>query len=340
MHKQLLIILLTVFIGVNHGLTQIYSFQLFRVNPCTNITALDTSVYYLVNPAGYAYKSDNGTVWLDAKGTYNILFPRQRRSSFATITITDSANTHLHYDKKINIKYNIEQRSEAYYGCKGFLNGVHEDVYENGIVQMRGNFKNGIPRDSLTFFYPNGSIYQSVIFLRKKIYIREYDSLSVLSKVTHVLDQTYFFAEYNATSYYTNGRVKKIEKVRRKTTRTKEYYPNKQIKSEININTKVEYDTDGRVTARYSWKDVTGGNRLPIYTTYDVLKTSYNKLNQKTESIKYRIIHLGNTLPDFHVGNSDYFFYWKQYSDDGKETMLFTNISKQDIIKSGRWMYK
>lgn len=340
MHKQLLIILLTTFIGVNHGLTQNISFQLFRVNPCTDLTVLDTGIYYLVNQAGDAYKSDNGTVWLDTTGTYNILYPKQRRSSFAPVTITDSVTTHLHYDKKINIKYSIEQGSEAYYGCKGLLTGVHEDVYENGIVQMRGNFKNGIPRDSLTFFYRNGELYQSVIFFRKKIHIREYDTLSVLSKITHVLDNSYFSPEYNTTSYYPNGRVKKIEKVRTKFTRSTEYYPSKKIKTEIKADSRIDYDEDGHITAKYSWKNITYGKGLILYNTYEIIKTDYDKQHKKTAAIKFHSVQVGNVLPNFNVNEANYYVYWKQYDNIGNETVLLKNMSRQEIVKAGGFINK
>ncbi len=335
MYKKLLFILFSVFIGVNNGYTQKISFQLFRVNPCTNITALDTGMYYLVNLEGDAYKSDKGTVWLDNKGTYNLFFPRQRKSSIAPIIITDSVNTHLHYDKRINIKYSIEQGGEAYYGCKGLLNGVHEDVYENGVVQMRGNFKAGAPKDSLTFFYPNGEVYQTVIFFRKKIHIREYDTLSVLSKITHVLDHSYFSPEYNATSYYPNGRVKKIEKVRAKFTRSTEYYPNKKIKNEIKPDSRIDYDEEGNVTAKYTWKNITYGKGVILYTTYEVIKTSFDKQHKKTAMVKYHSMQLGNVLPSFNVNEASYYVYWKQYDKTGNETVLLKNMSRREIVQAG-----
>jgi len=330
-----------------YGYTQYFSFQLFRVNLCTNNTYLDTSSYYLVNMVGEGYESQNGTVWLDKKGTYKIVFPKQPMLKFAPAIITDSVNKQLYYEKKLYRKYSIKVGMYAYFDCKGLLNGKHEEVYENGVVQMRGNFKDGIPRDSLTFFHPNGNIYQNVIFLRKKLYIREYDSSSVLSKITNVLDfelkynnillgPLRYFIDYNETSYYTNGSVKKVKKVIKERARSKEYYPNKQIKTEINFNSRVDYDINGRVTTRYSWKDVAGKRNLPRYTTYIVIKTSYNINNQKTESIKYSSDGGRRSVPNFNVSNSFYIFYWKQYSDDGKETILLSN-SKQEI-KPGRWM--
>ncbi len=215
MHKKLFILLI-ILVCVNYGYTQHISFQLFRVNSCTNHTYLDTSIYYLVNQAGEGYESQNGTVWLEKKGTYNIFFPEKPSLKFAPAIITDSINTQLHYDKKISIQFPSKKGGQAYFDCNGLLNGEHEDVYENGIVKMRANFKNGIPQGSITFFHPNGNIFQSVIFSRKKVYIREYDSLSVLSKVTHPLEKTYIslvpnrrFSEYKEISYHTNGSVKK-----------------------------------------------------------------------------------------------------------------------------------
>lgn len=335
MHKKLLILLITTFTCVCYTQAQLFSFQLFRVNPCTNTTELETGTYYLVAQSGDGYKSVGGTVWLDSMGKYKIVSLSQRNVNFGYVNITDSVNTHIHYDKKINIKFDRRLGAEAYFDCKGLLNGVHEDIYENGNPLMRGNFKNGEPKDSLTFFYRNGNVYQSVIFLRKKIHIREYDSLSVLTKITHVLDHTYFSTEYNATSFYPNGRVKKIEKVRRKTTTGKEYYPDKKLKSETNYSSKTDYDNEGGITAKYTWKDITPSRGFTLQTIYEVVKTNYDKLHKKTSVIKYHSTQWGNNIPNFDINSASFFVYWKQYADDGQETVLFKNISRHEMMQSG-----
>lgn len=341
MHKKLLSIFFIQFICIYYAHAQHISFQLFRVNPCTGSTDLEISKYYLVSESGLVYESADGTVWLDSLGSYRIINPTQRRINFGSVLITDSVNTHLHYDKKINIKFDPRQGGQAYFGCKGILNGVHEDVYENGVIQMRGNFKNGAPKDSLTFFYRNGHVFQSVIFLRKKIYIREYDSLSVLSKITHILDDSYFGTEYDATSFYPNGRLKKVEKVRKKITRSKEYYPDKKLKNEVTPSARTDYDINGKVSARYTWKNITYEKGLILQTTFEVVKTTYDQFNNKTATIKYHTVQWANTtLPSFDVNDASYFVYWKQYATDGQETVLLKNISRRELVKSGNLYYQ
>ena len=46
----------------------------------------------------------------------------------------------------------------VYVKCDIEINGYQEDYYDNGVLKMRGNFKNGRAKDSLVTFYPNGNL--------------------------------------------------------------------------------------------------------------------------------------------------------------------------------------
>jgi hypothetical protein len=310
-------------------------FQMQRVNYCTKETKIDSSYYYLTDMLGVSYKNIRGKVYLPAFGEYQVHYPRQPELVFPLIRVINNETVYTHYDSKIRIDLGVQYGSlYVYKDCKGLLNGVQEDFYQDGTVKMRGNFKNGVPKDSITLFYENGGPHKSIIYLPRHLYIKEFDSLSNLVKISHYGTDPTALPSFVTTTFYPGGSIQTNERLSRGFVYLTEYYQGKKIKVEMDRKSRKEYTPRGMMEAMYKWKE-RASNKDPYYNKkFEVVKSSYDASGRKTEEIKYHISS-DQKQPPVGLGMAAYFVYWKKFSPDGQERLLFKNKTREQVLEQG-----
>lgn len=312
--------------------TQTIWFQMQRVNYCTQKTVIDSSVFYLVDKFGVGYKNVDGIVWLRNKGAYTIYYPNEPNTVYPLIQITGDSAIYIH--KETKIRFSPRHIVVTFINCEGVLNGVHEDVYDNGRLRMRGNFVNGRPKDSLLLFYENGNPQKSIYYLHKHNYIQEYDSTGNLFKVSRNGNQHLVVNDYETTTFYSNGSIRSIEKRKKGYLLLTEYYPDKTIKTALSKKKRIEYHKNGRPEAIYTWKEKLQGTAYASRTKYEIKKTSFNTEGQRTEEIKYHSFQGNKNQPELLYRPSDLVIYWKKYASTQEETLLYKNVYRNEITET------
>lgn len=331
--NKLFLIFFTLISHFALGQTQPIWFQMQRVNYCTKETAIDSSLFYLVDKYGVGYKNENGIVWLKGKGEYKIYYPTNPNLEFPRIQITGTENMYIHKDTKI--RFAPQHWGLSFQNCEGLLNGVHEDVYDNGNLRIKGNFVNGLPKDSLLFFYENGHIQKSIYYLRKLVYIHEYDSLGNLVKISRNSNKLPVITDYETTSFYSNGSIKLIEKRKNNYLQLTEYYPGKRLKTRLSRNKRIDYFPDGKPEIIYTWKEKLQGSAYASRKKYEIKKTIFNSDGLKTEEIKYHSFQGNKFQPSLLSHPTDFFIYWKKFYPDGKAETILINKTKYDAVNEG-----
>lgn len=135
------------------------------------------------------------------------------------------------YEPKIVVRLYGMHSYNVYEACGKLINGYEEDFYSNGNTRIRGNFVNGKPKDSLVTFYSNGAVNRRIVYLPKELFIKEYDSLNHLIKVSHNSNKSYYLTDYKKIEYYTDGTIRLKESSIARLVKIKEYYPDGKLKT-------------------------------------------------------------------------------------------------------------
>lgn len=337
--NKLLLLFFTLISHFASGQTQTIWFQMQRVNYCTKETVIDSNYFYLADMLGNQYKNVRGKVFLPAAGEYQIFYPTQPDIIFPVINIQKDTNIYTHYDSKIRVGLGFDNGvTYVYKDCNGLLNGEHEDYYEDGIVKMRGNFKNGIPKDSISIFHPNGIPYKSIIYLPRHLYIKEFDSLARVVKISHYGTENSASPNYTATTFYPNGNIHIAEKSYRGIIQFTEYYEGKRLKVEMTRDWRKEYTPAGTLETMYKWKEKAARKPPYIHKKFEITRTSYDASGRKTEEIKYHTPSF-NKQPQVGLGSAAYFVYWKKFSPDGQEELVLRNRTIYEVVTQGLLRY-
>ncbi len=329
--KKLLIIFLLLFSSTVFA-QQIW-FQMQRVNYCTKTVTVDSSIYYLVDKFGVNYRNIAGKVWLKEKGTYEIYYPKSMNTVFPTIHITDNETVYTYIEPKI--RFAAKNWGMSFQNCEGLLNGFHEDFYENGNPHIRGNFVNGLPKDSLVMFYYNGHIKRSTYYLSTLNIIQEYDSLGTLRKVSRNSNKLPVITDYNATTFFENGSLQSREKVKNRSSNYVEYYPSRKLKTTLTKNKRTEYFTDGSPEMVFTWKHRNLKDGSLMKRGFEIRKIVYTEKGQIKEDLKYFSQQGNIKQPKLNFNDADYIFYWKKYNDLGEEKVLYKNVGKLLVKEIG-----
>lgn len=337
---QKLPLLLLMLLGHYAGAQSIW-FQLHRTNGCTNETTIDSSDYYLVDKMGTGYRNTAGTVWLPATGEYEIYFPkRQDNHIYPVIKITGNKNLYTHYDGKVKLKYTDAVGNSFFHDCNGRINGYKEDYFENGVISLKGHFAEGEPKDSLLLFYPNGNIRKNIVYLKKEIYIREYDSLANIIKQSRKSNKPtskgYYY--HTTTTYYPDGGLKSEETTKEDILTITEYYPDKRIKSELTKDKKTEYYANGNIRTETKWKLKPDKNMPFSFSNFEIVKRFFYQDGKISEEIIYQTVQPTNHQPDISLSKADFFILWKRISLDGAENILFRDKFQHEILKSDTFL--
>jgi antitoxin component YwqK of YwqJK toxin-antitoxin module len=329
--KKLLFILLLLMSA--EAFTQTIWFQMQRVSYCTKETAIDSSLFFLVDKYGAKYKAENGIVWLKGEGEYKIYYPTNPNQEFPLIQIRDRENTYIH--KETKIRFAPQHWGLSFQSCEGLLNGVHEDVYDNGNLRIRGNFANGLPKDSLLFFYENGHIQKSIYYLRKLVYVQDYDSSGSLIKVSSNNNRLPVLTDYETTTFYSTGGVKSIEKRKENYVQLTEYYPDKKPRTRLTRKKRIDYYPNGHAEVIHTWKEKLQGKEFASTIKYEITKTSFNTDGEKTEEIKYHSFQGNKIQPSLLSKPSDFVVYWKKFNRNGAEQLILKNKTKYEAVLIG-----
>src|ERR1700733_12894284 len=289
-------------------------FQLYRTSPCSTIEKLDSG-YYLENSADETDTSffpKNGITYLPGKGRYKIFFEPfyGPLPDSPYVNIKDTGLTVYKYREPDVGRYQGGIDAPPVYRCCGeLINGYFEDVYPNGKMRMRGNFKSGHPKDSLVKFFSNGITKYRQLIYRKTTHTELFDSLNNKLVVRDFQNGPIISYRWQKTTFfYTNGNVKRKESDRRSIQKVKEYYPNGQVKIEQTTKHRFEFYENGRPKIRYTWKKYFDHVVQPEKGRHDfvVNQTSYDQDGEISQIMIFDVNNVFGLPPELEINEYDW----------------------------------
>lgn len=328
-------LIIVMLLGVHSSYGQSIRFQFKRVNACTQLGQIDSTLYYLKDEKDSAYESKDGTVLLPGPGKYKICMWSEPETNFPPIEITSQPLvTYVYNEPKIEVRAYGMHPVMVYETCGKPIDGYLEDFYPNGKCRIRGNFKQGKPKDSLVTFYANGVVKKRKRYLPNEMLIEEYDSLNNITKVSHNSNRSYYLTDYSTVEYYSNGRIKLKESSKNRLVTIEEYYPGGQLKTIQTKKYRTEYFENGKISVACKWKRkrVKEGKGEHSFT-YNVHRTAFDSTGDKLTSIVYEYWHMRLPLPFFDLDRSDWIDTWTKY-ENGKATIIAESIATDAFLKT------
>ncbi|MES2453901.1 MAG: hypothetical protein V4594_00090 [Bacteroidota bacterium] len=283
--------LLTLLLFVSSQLckAQNYRFQFYLTKSCSTIAQLDTSyslVYFKSESEELVYKPVNGTVTLPGPNNYYIHFndggPLMDSSR---VEILDTGLVIFNY--KVPDVYEFigpELHAERIYmRCHVPINGYAEELFEDGTVKLRGNFKAGRIKDSIVYFYPGGKMKGRKRSYRKRYTFEAFDSSGVLKSYHKSVKYNVFVgrpSKWSETTYYPNGKTKIKERTNQLIRRFQEFYPSGKLYSRQTRKKKTDYRENGVKLASYSWQQKKDKYGAEIQLVYQDKYDEYGKLSE------------------------------------------------------------
>ena len=231
----------------------------------------------------------------------------------------------------------------TYWDCSEPANGTFIDLYRDGNIRMKGNFKNGQATDSLFSYYRSGQLSELIIHGIDGKTINYFKSGQLKSLHEHNNRHIYEF--------YPNGQVKK-ELYWRKSqlSREKEYFRNGTLKAKNNFKVMKSYDVTGDLLDKvellkssFVFKILSKGvyEREIPFVGYKWM--SYDK-NGKIKSkiyltyYKYGIWSVPKDLETIDYIHYDKIIFYKHGNEDVKIECNFVEDNDEDVRKN--FVYK
>jgi antitoxin component YwqK of YwqJK toxin-antitoxin module len=312
------------------------TFQLWIAKACSNTEQLDT--FYYLRPLfklDAVYSPKNGTVYLPAKGTYVIGHIAGPVLDTSIIEFKDNSLLLLRY-KEHRVQEYVTGAFDSpplYVTCDKLINGYAEDFYPNGKLRIRGNFKNGNPKDSIVTFYPTGLIQTRILILPKVVNIEEFNSAGYLIKLSHNQHKSFMtYWEYEWIEYYPNGKVKSVQSPRKRVINVHEFYPSGQLKIVQKKKSRTEYYITGKPRTTYTWKskkDCVARDEK----NFTIFKNDYNYSGQIEQSTIYKSRYVNKPQPVLDIAKSDWIVSIRKFKD-GKEFFHVEDVQSGDYLKA------
>lgn len=309
-------------------------FQIKRINPCDRVGRMDSSDYYLSDDLDSNYYANSGTVNIPKPGFYNVHFWTYRDIDFPKIYVQDTGLFIQTFNEpKIILRsYGMHPRF-VYESCGKPINGYDEDFYSNGNIRIRGNFQEGKPKDSVVTFFSNGITEKRLTFLPKETLIEEFDSSANLIKVSHNSNKSYYLTDFSTIEYYTNGKIKRIERNIKGLALIKAFFPNGQLKIIQTKKYRTEYFENGNIAISYKWKRKKVEEIKEEYRfDFKIHQTKYNLNSERVEEIIYINWRLLLPQPNLDIINSDWIYKWTKF-ENGKEIIIANNVATKVYFK-------
>jgi hypothetical protein len=202
----------------------------------------------------------------------------------------------------------------VYEDCGKAINGYNEDFYTNGNIRIRGNFRDGRPKDSVVTFFTNGITEKRMTFLPKEIFIQIFDSSGNLTEASHNSNRSYYLTEYDNTKYFSNGKIRRHE-IRNKTwISDKEFYSGGQLKTILTKNYCKKYFENGDIEIIYNWKRKKVKEFREKRFQFRVIKTTYDLDGNKTEEVSYDYWQREFLQPTLEIAGAEWIHDWVKYS--------------------------
>jgi len=148
-------------------------------NPCSN--EVDYGLLYQLEKSGKTYIiSDTiGTIELSEPGTYKL--EASLYGIKQNVEIQNGTNIDTLFTKRINECLEPVSRPNfiGFCCCEDKCDGFQQDYYNNGVLRLEGNFKNGLAIGKVKMYYLNGNIQEIRTYNKKGILkLTEYFNIS------------------------------------------------------------------------------------------------------------------------------------------------------------------
>lgn len=231
--------------------------KVYIVSPCDSVPKLDLDTFFQrttpVDSLNFYSADNNGETILPSPGKYS-LYGYDLRVLFEIDINEPGVYEYKRYVPRISWVKMVSDAPPEYYNCDKLCEGYVEDFYENGNPKIRGNFKNGYPKDSLVEFYPNGKVKDRTIYKGKSYTSFDYDSLGNLEKKFWAASQSYKNNYFKHTWYYSNGIVKFNASERNRLTKVDCFYPDGTQSVKQRKKYRIEYYENGNIKSIHKWK--------------------------------------------------------------------------------------
>ena len=195
---------------------------------------------------------------------------------------------------------------------------------------MRGNFKNGNPKDSLVTFYPNGNLKKQLAHMPRIVILKEFDSLGNLASLTNTENKGFMvYREYTEKTFFPNGAVASEESSVKHVVRRLEFYPSGQIKLKQTKSYRIEYYANGLKSEEYKWKFKS--DRVGEMGDFTVYRTTYDQNKQVLQSAVYEDWGYYTPQPHISISKSDWIVSFIKYKV-GKEILVIKDIDTKEFL--------
>lgn len=329
--KYLLLLIIIVF-NCTFCFGQKGKFQLFVKKSCSVNEQLDTNYYLMsVNSLDTIYSPQKGIVHLPF-GKYFIDRNIGVAVEFSVIEIVDTSLLVKHYtEPKISVgSTGVIDSPPAYFTCDSVINGYAEDYHPNGKIKIRGNFKNGYPKDSLVTFYTTGIAQKREIREPKVVHVIEYDSLGRVTKISHRENKHFMvYGEYNWTEFYPNSTIKSTESSVKRVLTRKEFYPAGKLKVKIDKKSKAEFYENGNKSVVYQWRKKKDEGLDKIYR---IKKSEYNIHGVLVQETLFEWWNDAYSPPELEIDKLDWVVKATKYKN-GKAILVVKDIDTKDYVE-------
>ncbi len=255
--KSFALMLSLLFTSLCNG--QAYRFRLYRTAACKTTSYLDTdyALYKIPGSIDTDYMPKAGTVYLPGPGRYGLVLNNAPHID-TVFEIRDTGLFVFNYkEPDVGLYYdgNIVDEVPRYKNCDLELQGYFECKYPNGNLRIKGDFINGLAKDSLLFFYDNGQLKSRWRHLRSYAIAEKFDSTG--NKVKIFTRENGSFMTYHwrkIIEFFPNGKVKFVASDVDHIRLIKEYYANGQIKIDQTKRHRYEYAENGTRLLSFIWK--------------------------------------------------------------------------------------
>lgn len=243
---------------------QEYSFQLYIKSPCDSIAKPAKTIYYLLDTkttTEYIMGVDSEhnftyePILVSSPGTYRLSCMQLPEIKEMEVHIEKPGLTkHIIYLPKITLHSAGLEGFREYRDCDSLCNGYHEDRYSNGIMRIKGSFKQGIP-NKLKTYYPNEKLESKLNSRFKKNYITHYDTLgNITSKFWSQRLPHTGYKDWGETIYFPDQKIQIRKSIINHIFHLKIYNPDGTLKIKSGKNERIEYQENGKIKTVYKWE--------------------------------------------------------------------------------------
>jgi antitoxin component YwqK of YwqJK toxin-antitoxin module len=318
--------------------SQTYRFQLYRTAACKTSSYLDSdyALYKIPGSIDTDYYPKAGTVYLPGPGRYGL----ELGDAPTVDTVFDIRDTGLfvfkYKEPDVGFYYSTAVDDFGrYMSCGKEIQGYFECRYSDGKMKMKGNFVDGVARDSLLTYYSNGQLKTRWRRFKRYHEVEAFDSIGHKEEI--LTGENGSFMTYHwrkAKEFFPDGKIKLVASNVKHIGLIREYYPNGQIKIEQTTKHRFEFYENGRPKVTYTWKKHIDRVVPPEKGRKDftVKQTNYDPDGGILQIMIFEVNDVFGLPPKLEIDEYDWVDRLTKYND-GKVVFEIKDMDAKEYLK-------